>query len=52
MLDKPSVQPLSSNGDVNAAVVKLSAYGLGFLVTSAGGLVGSALGLILQMSEL
>ena len=33
------------NGDVNAAVVKLSAYGLGWLVTSAGLLVGSALGI-------
>lgn len=32
------------NGDVNAAVVKLSAYGLGWLVTSAGLMVGSALG--------
>ena len=33
------------NGDVNAAVVKLSAYGLGWLVTSAGLLAGSALGI-------
>ena len=33
------------NGDVNAAVVKLSAYGLGWLVTSAGLLTGSALGI-------
>ena len=32
------------NGDVNAAVVKLSAYGLGWLVTASGLLVGSALG--------
>ena len=33
------------NGDVNAAVVKLSAYGLGWLVTASGLLVGSALGI-------
>ena len=33
------------NGDVNAAVVKLTAYGLGWLVTSAGLLAGSALGI-------
>ena len=33
------------NGDVNAAVIKLSAYGLGWLVTSAGLLAGSALGI-------
>ena len=32
------------NGDVNAAVVKLSAYGLGWLVTSAGLIAGSLLG--------
>ena len=32
------------NGDVNAAVVKLTAYGLGWLVTTAGLFVGSALG--------
>ena len=33
------------NGDVNAAIVKLTAYGLGWLVTSAGLLAGSALGI-------
>jgi len=32
------------NGDINAVIVKLSAYGLGWLVTASGLLVGSALG--------
>ena len=32
------------NGDINAVVVKLSAYGLGWLVTTAGLIAGSALG--------
>ena len=33
------------NGDINAVIVKLSAYGLGWLVTSAGLIAGSALGI-------
>ncbi len=33
------------NGDINAVVVKLSAYGLGWLVTSAGLIGGSLLGI-------
>ena len=39
------VEQALKNGDVNAAVVKLSAYGLGWLVTASGLLVGSALGI-------